>query len=473
MKYFRSRNSPLYFLLLHVALGAFIEQWRFLSTYWGLLAFSWFFFRTLYTRNRSGLAHLGAAYIVGLEVLLRMSKASLFWEFGKLACTALITAALLLERGRHPRWHYLLLLLLFAPSLFLAADLSLDRYRQMITYQLGGMILLILASVYFAGRRMQVADFQKSCRYMLYPIAAMLTYLSLHTPSFQEIQFTSSSNFAASGGFGPNQVSTILGLGMLLLFLNYLLRYPPLFGNWIDKAFVGWLLFRALLTFSRGGVLAAALALVLGYLVYAYSAHLGQFRKTLFRTIVGLAVAAGLFVVTDDLTGGVLSMRYKGEKPGIRYGSNAQMLEKYSSGRLDIMLTDILMFLDHPLLGVGVGESNILRPRYGVVNNPHTEQTRLLSEHGILGLILLLWLIGIILSRSFTGPPHWRFLSVALCGLVFFTMLHAATRLAMVGFVFGLGLIHLYENHSLHRQSPLQARSVSLRSRGIGTASST
>ena len=40
----------------------------------------------------------------------------------------------------------------------------------------------------------------------------MTTYLFLYTPSIKSVLSGTGSNFATSGGFGPNQVSTILGL---------------------------------------------------------------------------------------------------------------------------------------------------------------------------------------------------------------------------------------------------------------------
>lgn len=465
------KRKWLWLLGIHLLLGVVLANWRFLSTWWGAGAFFWFFYRTLRTRNRTGIAHLGAAYIVGMEVLLRMSKAALFWEFGKLACIALLGTALLVERRRKVRWQYFVLLLLFLPSVFLATDLPIGRFRQMITFQLGGMILLVTAAVYFSRRVFSLNAFQNLLRYMLLPVAAMATYLFLRTPALAEIEFTLSANFATSGGFGPNQVSTILGLGMLILLVNYLLRFPPLFTATIDKVFFGVLAFRALLTFSRGGVMAALLAVFVAYLLYVKSARLRQFRKTVLRFAMGLMLFIGLFWVTDQLTGHLLSSRFKGEKADARWGTAAYSIDRATSGRTEILKTDLLMFLDYPLWGVGMGESNVLRPSYGYRNISHLEQSRLLAEHGIFGLVILLWLVGQIVRRSFTGPAHQRMLAMAFCGLAFLTMFHSATRLAMVGFCFGLGLIHLYANDSLHRQPSVSWRGISQRCGESGSAS--
>ena len=459
----KNKRKWLWWLALHLLLGLVLANWRFLSTWWGAGAFFWFFTQTLSTRNRGGMAHLGAAYIVGMEVLLRMTKATLFWEFGKLACIALLGVALLVEFRKGVRWQYLLLLLLFMPSLFLATDLPLDRFRQMVTFQLGGMTLLIISAVYFSGRYIDLTCFQNILRYMLLPIVTMTVYLFLRTPSLQEVKFYLGSNFEMSGGFGPNQVSTILGLGMMVLLSNYLLRFPPLFTGLLDKFFFGLLAFRALLTFSRGGVAAAMMAVLLAYMLYLQATKLRQIKKTAFRLVAGLVLFAGLFWATDQLTNHLLLSRYKGEHQDFRWRNSSYSFDQITSGRTKILKTDLLMFIDYPLLGVGLGESSVLRTKYGYHNISHLEQTRLLSEHGILGLILLLWLMVTIAYRSFSGPPEWRFITMAFCGLTFFTMLHSATRLAMVGFSFGLGLIHFYANYSLHWQPPFSRRGLSQR----------
>ncbi|RMG94071.1 MAG: hypothetical protein D6706_14405, partial [Chloroflexi bacterium] len=168
----------------HVLLGVVLSVYRPLSTLWGVGAFLAFFVLTLQGANRRGWAHLGAAYIVGLEVLLRMTEAKLFWEFGKLACLVLLATGLLVERRRRYDWHYLGIALLLLPALLLGTDVDFSRFRQNITFQLlGGMFLLSLASVYFSRRPMSVDRLQDVFRMMFLPIASMVVYLFLATPT--------------------------------------------------------------------------------------------------------------------------------------------------------------------------------------------------------------------------------------------------------------------------------------------------
>ena len=61
---------------------------------------------------------------------------------------------------------------------------------------------------------------------LLLPLVAMLVHLFLYAPNVQEVIVDTQSNFQTSGGFGPNQVSTILGLGMFLAFSRLFLASP-------------------------------------------------------------------------------------------------------------------------------------------------------------------------------------------------------------------------------------------------------
>ncbi len=453
---------------LHLLLGLALAYWRPLSTWWGAGAFFYFLLQTLRSRNRTGMAHLGAAYIVGLEVLLRMTKAALFWEFGKLACITLLVVGLLVEGRRHYRWGYLSIAVLLLPALFLGTEVDFSRFRQHITFQLGGMILLSLSCVYFAARRMGVAELQQLFRYSLWPIGAMVAYLFAVTPQLAQIEFTFSANFAASGGYGPNQVSTILGWGMLLLAVNFLLRWPPLFSRFWDIALLVALAFRALLTFSRGGVLGFFVAIFVAYTIYLLSNRQTNRRYLLVRWGLVMGTIVLLFAMVNQLTGELLIHRFRGETMAVYVGDAAYSLDKATSGRSRVIQTDWQMWLDHPVWGVGVGMSNVLRPQYGYANISHLEQTRLLAEHGLLGIWVLLLLVGAMVWRTVSGAPISKFMVLAFSLFSFLTMFHSATRLAVVGFAFGLGLVHVYANYSLSRQSPFEGRGVSFGGRKPG-----
>lgn len=447
------------FLFLHILIGLAGFALPGFSTAYGLFIFLLALSKTLSTSNRNGWAHLGAAYIVGMEVWLRMTKAGLFWEFGKIAASFLLLIGMALEGRLLRKPIFLLLILLLLPSIFLVEGVSFDRFRQALTFQLGGMVLLAFSGIYFFRRPFSIQQFQKLLLFFIGPILFTVIQITLRSPAVTELKFDLQANFATSGGYGPNQVSTIIGLGIASLALNFIFRLPPLFSRWIDLGLLGFFTLRILLTFSRGGMVAAVLAIGLGYLIYLIDKGI-SLRRLLIPLSIGAVLVFSFFIV-DNITQGALLNRYKGETYSTIRGIEENTLSNMTSGRYDILLSDLKMWGDSPVLGVGVGMSNVLRPNYGVNNISHMEQSRLLAEHGILGLLVLLIILFLFLGDYFRRRGIHRAILVVFFLLSFLTMLHSATRLAMVGFVYGLGFIILTnrsEKPSVRRQPPLPAR---------------
>ena len=69
--------------LLHVGLGAIASQYSIFSTVWGLSVIVFGGYSIMKYRNHYNAAGLFSAYLVGLEIVLRMTGAAVFWEFGK------------------------------------------------------------------------------------------------------------------------------------------------------------------------------------------------------------------------------------------------------------------------------------------------------------------------------------------------------------------------------------------------------
>lgn len=98
---------------------------------------------------------------------------------------------------------------------------SFDLSRQMVSFNLSGPITLGVAGMYFYRRKIPLPQFRRTLLAMLYPIAAMSIFVYFKSGSLEDVEFTTESNFQASGGFGPNQVSTIFGLGIMLIAMAY------------------------------------------------------------------------------------------------------------------------------------------------------------------------------------------------------------------------------------------------------------
>ena len=73
---------------------------------------------------------------------------------------------------------------------------------------------------------------------MIYPIVSLAIYIFIYNPDVSSVSTGTGSNFAASGGFGPNQVSTILGLGFFLMTVRYFYFSKTKILRLVDLGFI-------------------------------------------------------------------------------------------------------------------------------------------------------------------------------------------------------------------------------------------
>ena len=149
------------------------------------------------------------------------------------------------------------------------------------------------------------------------------------------------------------------------------------------------------------------------------------------------------YLIVDELTGGLLSLRYQGETIGTLQGNKVKSLNTITTGRFDIFMGDIELWMDNLIFGVGVGASKFLRSTLnGTV--AHVEMSRLFAEHGVFGLIyflILVW-IGIKLFRS-NSNPMYRGMSMAFFLIATYTTFHAAMRTHVTPVLIGLSLLYI------------------------------
>jgi O-antigen ligase len=193
---------------------------------------------------------------------------------------------------------------------------------------------------------------------------------------------------------------------------------------------------RALLTFSRGGVVGMILSVLIAFLF---------FRKIRKDSAIKLAVLASamviVFLITNAITNGQLLLRYKGETTGTLAGSREKTLESFSSGRNNFAEVDLYVWADNIILGVGPGRVQFIRYKYGLYDDapPHTEVTRLLAEDGLFGLainlILIFWPLYVI---SRTPSRDMKFIKSILFIFAYATTFHSATRTGLTPLLYGL-----------------------------------
>ena len=272
---------------------------------------------------------------------------------------------------------------------------------------------------------------------ILLPLISMSLILFIRTPALDEIVFTSEANVQMSGGYGPNQVSSALGLVIAIIALSKILGRTLFKKNIYDYTILGICSIQAYLTFARGGVLTAMLAIFSAWLI-----SLGQGQSKTLRTGKIAYVAIILLIlwgVAGDFTRGKMEQRY------------LSILEVTSdvgisrSGRLKIMAIDLDIFMDNLIMGVGPGVARELRFDYGYNKyvSAHSEFTRALSEHGLFGVFSLCALILLSFREYFVRQKEEKCILACFVTIAILTMLHSAMRLAMPGFIFGLAFLKL------------------------------
>ena len=88
-------------IALHIAMGFFMQS-RELSKTLNILVFILGFIQIIKSKNINGEAMLWAAYIVGSEVLFRMTKGLFFHELPKYMVFVFLITGMLVERKKHP-----------------------------------------------------------------------------------------------------------------------------------------------------------------------------------------------------------------------------------------------------------------------------------------------------------------------------------------------------------------------------------
>ena len=386
-----------------------------------------------------------AAYMIGVEVLWRMAEAPVFWEFGKYG-SALIMIAALVRRGvaRVPSLPFFYLVLLIPACYVTFALNSWTDFRDRISFNMSGPICLFVCCWFFSQVHLTEAQLKKLILFIAIPLLSVAIATLFFTMTASDLQFNTESNPMTSGGFGPNQVSSMLGLGVFLTASALLL-----FRNDIKTTVflvVLTLLFAAqsVLTFSRGGIYAAVGALMI--LAIFQARDFGQFIKRILPVIfVGVVFLLAVFPYLNNFTGGKLEERFESSDTTNRYS---------------IMEMEIQMFAENPLFGVGVGEAISQRLQMSQqLAASHTEFTRLISEHGSLGVLAILSLVvaSVLNMRKQTTRSGKALVAGSLVWAGLF-LGNAGMRLAAPAFMWGLSFVLIVESASSRKALATRAK---------------
>jgi O-antigen ligase len=404
-------------MALHLPFGVLAHHFPLVSTVHAIGALIIAFACATSRRHVEWVAY-AAAYIVGAEVLWRMTDATIFWEVGKYGVSAIFVIAMVLnQRKRLPVLPVLFFAMLIPSALLAIIDAKSATYlRGELSSYMSGPLALAVSACFFTNLKLTKAQLQKLLVALICPILAIGTAALYTTLTTSDLTFTAESNLITSGGFGPNQVSGILSLGGLAALIFILNEKEKSTLKILMFAVIIFLFAQSALTFSRGGLYNAAGGIVMFFIFFMKNR--GGRSKLIF--LLGLIVLIAYFVVLptlDTFTGGAFSDRF--EDTGLAY-------------RDEIARKDLRLWQENPIFGVGPG-GVAARGRV-----PHTEITRLLAEHGVLGLAAMLIFAGALILCIARKRGLSRAVAAALMGWGTLFLLDKAMRIVAPSFALGL-----------------------------------
>ena len=407
----------------HVPLALLMRQYSYLATAHAFLVLGLGLGWALLGRRPMQVGYVGA-YIVGAEVLWRMSDASVFWEFGKYAIVCIFVVALLrAPRMKTPGLPFIYFALLLPSVALTFARLSTAEAQHQVSFNLSGPLALAVAAWFFSHLRLDNAQLGKMFVALLAPLVGIAFVTLYGTLSATNLHFAGEANDVTSGGFGPNQVSAALGLGALAAFWFALNEKARLQHRVLMFALMTFLLVQSVMTFSRGGIYNAAGGAL------AAALYLASDARARLRLLVTLALLLliGYYLIVpglDAFTGGTLLERFQ---------------DTSLTGRELLISADLQIWLAYPVLGVGPGVSALLHESFFREAAAHTEYSRLLAEHGVLGLgaILTLALMTLFNLRR-ARTKRGKAVVAMLAGWSFLFMSNMAMRTVAPSFLIGL-----------------------------------
>jgi O-antigen ligase len=427
-------------VLAHILIGFIIYNYPQFSKIYGISILVFGVYYVIKTRNQGNEVLFVAAYLVGSEVFLRMTGGNILYEFSKYGIMMFMLLGMYysgFSKNAIPFWIYLLLLF---PGIMVATEtLNLKSdLRTSLSFNISGPACLGIAAIYNYNRKIRFSQLNNILLALGLPIISTTMYLILYTPELKTILTGTGSNMETSGGFGPNQVATILGIGMFIFFSRLVLQSKTKLMFAINLIIIFNISYRGLVTFSRGGMITGLLMiLILIFFLYKNTKGEGRYKLNILLVLFVLGFAF-TWVYTSSQTGGLIDKRYANQD------ATGKVKESQFTGREEILDSEIDAFLDSPIFGVGVAKGLEIREEKtgGEIIASHNEVSRTLAEHGTLGIIALLI---VFFTPIFLYVDNKQNIYM-FCFLVFWllTINHAAMRIAAPAFVYSLSLLKVH-----------------------------
>ncbi|MCC6759739.1 MAG: O-antigen ligase family protein [Chitinophagaceae bacterium] len=447
----RKDSLQIFWIIFHVALGGLSVNSKWPLIFWYYLII---FSAGVQFFTRKNLEHLMIyllGYSLAVEVMARAIGATPFIpdQIGKYLGVVGFAFGLALGGPiKRVSIYGVIMLILSVPALIVA---PYDSYKPVV-YNYFGLLALILGVIYCSRQIMTFKNFKELGRIIVYPIISLAVFTFFKAAQIEKIDYGLTANYDSGGGRFTNQVSTLFGLAIGILALAYITRQLLFKHKVIDVLMLMLFLTRGLLTFSRGGMLAAILAIFI-IILFPKARAAWQDNETVLRKFSAGPVFAAILIISivflaiNSYTDNFLLYRYQGKtERSLQTGFDRSAdIDQISSGRYSIMMSDLRMFIAYPALGVGVGYSKIERVNHGGGEglNAHIEISRLLAEHGLPGLVLVIMIFFYPFFKAYNEPNNYRksiMLLFLIMGLA--STFHSAMRTMITPLLFAFAFIN-------------------------------
>ena len=436
-------------VLIHIGIAPLLHFFTFLDKPFGILLIIFGYIYIVKNQNRNHEALFVSAYMVGIEVFLKMTNASVVYEIGKYSVIGFLILGMYYRGFSKNAVMYWIFLLILIPGLIVATyNLNFDTViRKTIAFNISGPICLGVSSIYCYRRKFTFDQLNNLILVMGLPVISTVTNMFFVAPIIRNYVKGTASNVSTSGNWAANQVATIVGLGMFCFFTRILFKSKDKLVLLLNFIIVIVFSFRGIATFSRGGIVTSfTIMAILTLIVFIISNSRIRFN-IIKGIIISIFIMFALWTYISIQTNGMINKRYANQDP-----SGREKASKFT-GREVIFQEEVDLFLDNPFFGIGVGKSREARlDDSGIDAASHSELSRMLSEHGAFGILGLIILILTPLILFIDNREHIFLLPFFIFWLL--TINHAAMRLAAPAFVYALSLlkVQFHEEPTLYRK---------------------
>lgn len=451
IKYLRDDKYQIFWLIFHAFIGFASVNTKYVLIGWFYIVGISFLVSLVDGKERQFTIICFLGYLLGIEVLARGLAAAPYipHEVGKYALLIFFLLGIAIGGPVKKVSLYGVAMLLLSIPAIIIVPFSIKA----IVFNYLGPLGLFLGVIFCSKQIITYSQFKELCRIMVYSIFTLACYTIFRASTFEKIEYNLLANFESAGGSITNQVSTLFGTGICLLMLMFLTGQQLFKYKWMDWAMLSLLIVRGLLSFSRGGMVSAILTLLVVMFI-PKAKKVWEDRELKMRkispgsVILVLILAVGSFFLVNAMTNNFLLYRYQGKtQKQLQTGfDNRTNLDQISAGRYNVMMSDINMFMAFPALGVGLGQSSAIRQFYGggAGINPHLEFSRLLAEHGSLGLMIIILMFIYPFFKILGEPNYYRRIVMAVFLVMGLSVtFHNAMRTMITPLLFAFAFLNI------------------------------